>query len=258
MPLDAFVVLIGFGIGFLVGMTGIGGSAFMAPLLILGFDVSPSVAVGTDLVYSIPTKWVGAWQHHRQGHVRWHAVWLLARGSVPAALAGAYMVTHWVHADAALEDALRRVLGASLLLVSTLMLWQMSRMGSNRQALVRDVWFHHPRVITLWGAIVGLMVGITSVGSGSLLVPFLLLLPLSAQEVVGTDVAHAAVLVTAAGLVHLLGETVNVTLSLYLFMGALPGIVLGARLTRFVSERRLRGILAVLLLITSLHLLGLF
>ncbi len=230
----------------------------MAPLLILIVGVPPSVAVGTDLAYSIPMKWVGAWQHHRQGNVRWHAVWLLARGSLPAALVGAYLVTQWVHIDPAAETVLRRVLGATLLFVSLLSLWQLSRLARAQQDLVRDVWYHHPVVTSIWGAIVGLMVGITSIGSGSLVVPFLLLLPLSAQEVVGTDVAHAAILVTAAGAAHFLGETVDVGLAVTLLVGAIPGIVLGSRLTRVVSERLLRGTLALLLLLISLHLLGVY
>ncbi len=258
MAIDPFVVLTGFGVGFLVGMTGIGGSALMAPLLILGFDVPPSVAVGTDLLYSIPMKWVGTWQHHRQGHVRWHAVWLLARGSVPTALASAFFITQWVHMNPAFEILLRRILGGTLLLVSLLMLWQVSRSVYEQRRTVRDVWYYHPMVMTLWGAIVGLLVGATSIGSGSLLVPFLLLLPLSAWEVVGTDIAHAAIIVTAAGAIYLLGESVDVGLALYLLVGALPGIVLGAKLTRLVSEKRMRGVLALLLLFTSLHLLGVY
>lgn len=220
--------------------------------------MSPSVAVGTDLAYSIPAKWVGAWQHYRQGNVRWQAVWFLARGSLPTALAGAYAITRWVRLDHAMEGLLRQLLGGTLLFVSLLSLWQISRLSRSQQDLVRDVWYHHPLVISLWGGMVGLLVGITSIGSGSLVVPFLLLLPLSAQEVVGTDVAHAAILVTAAGTAYILGETVDIGLALNLLVGAVPGIVIGSRLTRVVSERLLRGALAVLLLLTALHLLGVY
>ncbi len=256
MSTTLFIALTGLGVGFLVGMTGIGGSALMAPLLILVFGTPPSIAVGTDLAYSVPMKWVGAWQHHRQGHVRWHAVWLLSRGSVPAALIGAYMITTWVHMDPPAEQTLRRVLGATLLLVSLLILLQLTRVLQHRREFIRDVWYHHPLAMSIWGAVVGFLVGVTSIGSGSLLVPFLLLLPLNAQEVVGTDVAHAALLVTVAGAAHLWGETVDLTLAANLLVGALPGVILGSRLTRFISEHRLRGGMAILLLATSLHLLG--
>lgn len=251
------VIVAGVLIGLLVGMTGIGGSAFMAPILILLFGVTPSTAVGTDLLYSIPVKWLGAWQHHRQGNVRWEAVKYLARGSIPGALVGAFVVTRWMRLDAAGEAHLKTLLGVVLFVVSLLILWHM-RPWNQEQAFVRDVWFHRPGVMTAWGGVVGLLVGLTSVGSGSLLVPFLFLLPLGAGEVVGTDVAHAALLVTVAGLAYLVGGTVDLGMSANLLVGALPGVWLGARLLRHVPERYIRVGLAVLLLLTSLHLLGFF
>ena len=237
-------------------MTGIGGSALMAPMLILFFGTPPSIAVGTDLAYSVPMKWLAAWQHHRQGHVRWEAVWLLARGSIPGALVGAYLVTRIVRLDAAGEMWLRRGLGVTLLLVSLLILWHLRPRPEREQAFLRDVWYHHPGVMSLWGAVVGFLVGLTSIGSGSLLVPFLLLLPLEARAVVGIDVAHAALLVTVAGLAHYAGGTVDVALTLNLLIGALPGVYLGSRLSRAVPDRGLRALLAVILLLTALHLVG--
>ncbi len=256
--MSPFIALAGFVVGTLVGMTGIGGSALMAPMLIVFFNTSPSMAVGTDLAYSVPMKWLAAWQHHRQGHVQWHAVWLLARGSVPAALLGAYLVTRLVSVDATAEIWLKRALGGMLLLVSTLILWHLRPRPHREQALVQDVWFHHPGVMSLWGAVVGFLVGLTSIGSGSLLVPFLLLLPLTAQEVVGIDVAHAALLVTVAGLAHYAGGTVDLNLTLNLLIGAMPGVYLGSRLSRRVPDRGLRGVLAILLFFTALHLIGIF
>ncbi len=256
--MSPYIALAGFVIGILVGMTGIGGSAFMAPLLILFFGTSPSMAVGTDLAYSVPMKVLGAWQHHRLGHVRWSAVWLLARGSVPAALLGSYAVTRWVKVDSQAEHMLRQVLGVTLALVALLILWHIRPKPERERNVIRDVWYHHPTFVSIWGAVVGLLVGVTSIGSGSLLVPFLLLLPLSAQEVVGTDVAHAAILVTVAGVAHLLGGTVDLWLALNLLFGAMPGVLIGSRLVRFLPDRWLRGGLSVLLFLTALHLLGVF
>lgn len=256
--MSPFVALSGFVVGLLVGMTGIGGSALMAPMLILLYGTSPSVAVGTDLAYSVPMKWLAAWQHHRHGHVRWSAVWLLARGSVPAALLGAFLVTRLVRVDEAAELWLRRVLGAVLFLVALLILWHLRPNPQRERTLVQDVWYHHPGIMSLWGAVVGFLVGVTSVGSGSLLVPFLLLLPLSAREVVGIDIAHAALLVTVAGIAHYAGGTVDPTLTANLLLGALPGVFLGSRLARRVPDRVLRAVLAVLLMGVSLHLIGLY
>lgn len=252
------IALIGLGVGFLVGMTGIGGSALMAPLLILVFGAPPSIAIGTDLAYSIPMKWAGAWQHHRQGHVRWHAVWLLTRGSVPATFVSALLVTQWVHMDDSKEMLLRRGVGVALLLAAGLILWQLSRVAREQRALIQDLWFHHPMVVTLWGVMVGFLVGFTSIGSGSLLAPLLLLLPLSAQEVVGTGMTTAAILVTVGGITYIAGGTVDVMLTLNLLIGAVPGVLVGSRLSRLVSERRLRAALALILLGVALHLLGLY
>lgn len=256
--MSPLIALSGFVVGMLVGMTGIGGSALMAPMLIIFYGTPPSIAVGTDLAYSIPMKWLAAWQHHRHGHVRWSAVWLLARGSIPAALVGSLLVTRLVRMDAVAELWLKRVLGGTLLVVALLILWHLRPNPAAERAFVRDVWYHHPGTMSLWGAVVGFLVGVTSIGSGSLLVPFLLLLPLSAREVVGIDIAHAALLVTVAGLAHYAGGTVDILLTFNLLLGAMPGVFLGSRLSRRVPDRTLRGVLAVTLAAVSLHLIGVY
>jgi len=253
--MSAGIALAGFVVGTLVGMTGIGGSAFMAPILILVLGVSPSLAVGTDLFYSIPMKWVGAWQHHRLRHVHMPTVWALARGSVPGALIGALVVTRWVRADSYAEEALRRALGGTLLIVALLILWHVRSHQEREESVVRELWYHHPWVITLWGGVVGVLTGSTSIGSGSLLVPFLLLLPLGTHQVVGTDVAHAAVLVTAAGLTHMAGGTVNMSLAFNLLLGAIPGVLFGSRFSSWVPDHWLRAGLAILLLVLAVRLL---
>jgi len=189
--------------------------------------------------------------------VSWHAVRYLARGSVPGALLGAFLVIRWMRQDPAGEAHLKMLLGVILLIVSLLMLWH-TRPWHREREFVRDVWFHRPGVMTTWGVMVGVLVGMTSVGSGSLLMPFLFLLPLGTREIVGTDVAHAAILVTVAALAYMMEGTVNVGLSLNLLMGALPGIWLGTRLLRHIPDHYLRVTLALLLLLTALHLLGLF
>lgn len=255
MPIDPGLVAAGFLVGLLVGLTGMGGGAVMTPFLISVVGISPVLAVGTDLIYSAATKIVGAWLHMRQQTVDFSLVKRLAMGSVPAGLVavGAVSLLPAVGVDA--NEAVKRALGAVLVLVALVML---CRIFAMRERPFSERWRvaleGHGTVAA--GVIVGALVGFTSVGSGALLVPFLICVyPLSPAKVVGTDVFHAAILVTVTGLAHAQGGAVDWVLAATLLAGSIPGVSLGTWAAPRAPVRILRAGLASLLLITGLSLM---
>ena len=253
------ISLLGFAIGFLVGLTGMGGAALLTPLLIYVGGVRPLLAVGSDLVFSSITKTFGAWQHARQKTVDFSVVKSLAIGSVPAALLGSITVKFLsAHYGAFVDDILKRILGVTLVLVALFLFSRaLSRNGQFFFIKHHEPKEHPERKVTIFlGAGVGFLVGLTSVGSGSLIVPFLIFLhPLSAARVVGTDIFHAAILTTVAGSAHFLSGNVDMVLVGNLLVGSIPGVLLGGRLTIEIPHRVLRGTLAVALFATGLKLL---
>jgi hypothetical protein len=256
--LNLFVTLAGFIVGALVGFTGIGAAALMTPALILIVGVRPIVAVGTDLVYSAITRVAGAWQHQRQGTVDISTAFYLALGSVPASLVGVALLFSLLGDEGEGVDLfITRVLGVVLVLVSLVILAS-SLIKKRSQNGYMDV-ESRPTPRSLYtvaiGAMVGLTVGLTSVGSGSLLVPFLIFLyPLSTNKVVGTDIFHAAMLTAAAGLAHFGAGTVDLPLVGNLLLGSVPGILLGSRFAARVPDRVLKPVLASVLLLVGLRL----
>ena len=255
MLIDAGLVAAGFFVGLFVGLTGLGGGAVMTPFLISVVGIGPVVAVGTDLVYSAATKIVGAWLHTRQRTVDFSLVKRLAMGSVPAGLAAVaaigFLPTIGVDADL----AVRRALGAVLILVALVMLCRL--FAANERALP-ERWRAalEGRGTIVAGAVVGALVGFTSVGSGALLVPFLICVyPLSPARVVGTDVFHAAILVSVTGLAHAQGGSVDWLLAATLLAGSIPGVTIGTWIAPRAPVRVLRAGLASLLLITGLSLM---
>jgi uncharacterized membrane protein YfcA len=255
MPFDFDLVAAGFLVGFLVGLTGMGGGAIMTPFLISVVGVGPVVAVGTDLIYSAATKIVGAWLHTRQGTVDLKLVKRLAVGSVPAGLLAVAAIRLLPNAGVDADQVVRRALGAVLVLVALVML---GRMFVVREKKMSERWRLEleGRGTIAAGAIVGALVGFTSVGSGALLVPFLMwVFPLSPARVVGTDVFHAAILVTVTGLAHAHGGTVDWPLAVTLLAGSIPGVSVGTWMAPHAPVRILRAGLASLLLITGLSLI---
>lgn len=255
MPFDGALVAAGLLVGLLIGLTGMGGGAIMTPFLISVVGVSPVLAVGTDLIYSAVTKIVGAWLHVRQGTVDLGLVKRLALGSIPGGLLAVALIRLLPGAGMDADLAVRRALGAVLLLVAVVMLCRIFVTGERalperwRAAL-------EGRGTVIAGAIVGALVGFTSVGSGALLVPFLIcVFPLSPARVVGTDVFHAAILVTVTGLAHAHGGTVDWSLAGTLLAGSIPGISIGTWIAPRAPVRILRAGLASLLLITGWSLI---
>lgn len=247
--------LFGFLVGLLVGLTGMGGAVVMTPLLMLGLGLPPSTAVGTDLAYATLTKLAGAWQHWRQGTVDFRVVRDLALGSLPASLTAIGLLTWLRRRDAGLSDIwLERMIGLALILAAFLMLQQVL-LGYARVSPAGTTPCPRVSVIAI-GALGGFLVGLTSVGSGSLIIALLVLVaPLSTERLVGTDIAHATLLAGTAALAHFYLGHVDLALVGQLLVGSVPGVLLGSRLMLRVPRRALQVGLAGLLMTSAVRLL---
>jgi uncharacterized membrane protein YfcA len=238
----------GFAVGFLVGLTGVGGGALMTPLLISNFGVSPHLAVGTDLLYASITKTAGGWRHHVERHVEWPIVLRLAMGSVPAALALLAVMAFLPVDTVALAQWIRTGLVVALPISgAAIVLYPWLTRTSPRE----DDGNVPPRTLptVLFGVILGLLVTLTSVGAGAIGVSVLAALypMLPAKRLVGSDIAHAVPLTLVGGLGHLGLGNVDGGLLLALLCGSIPGILLGTRLAGMVPDWLLRPILAIAL-----------
>lgn len=250
------LLLMSFAVGILIGITSMGGAALMAPFLILVLGVRPVTAVGTDLVYGAVTKVVGAWVHLRQGTVDLAVVRKLATGSVPGGLLGSLAVILLPRLTHNAEHYVRSAIGVLLMAVAAILLARMLVRFPEGTADSRGSRFLHEGGAVIWGGVVGFCVGATSVGSGSLLAPFLMLLfPTKTAKVVGTDVFHAAILVSVTGLVHGVSGGVEWKLIPVLLAGSIPGVLLGSRLAPLVPAQPLRAGLAAVLLWSGFQML---
>jgi uncharacterized membrane protein YfcA len=250
------LVMMSFGVGMLIGLTSMGGAALMAPFLILVVGVRPVTAVGTDLVYGAVTKIVGSWVHLKQGTVDLPIVKKLATGSVPGGLLGALLVILLPRVTHDAERYVQRAIGGLLVLVALVLLARLFVFAPNATPSARNLKFLQERGTVIWGAVVGFCVGATSVGSGSLLAPFLLMLyPSKTSKVVGTDVCHAAVLVSVTAVAHATSGGVEWDLVPLLLLGSIPGVLLGSRLATRIPSRPLRTGLAALLLVTGYRMI---
>jgi uncharacterized protein len=253
--MELVLLITGFGVGALVGLTGMGSGSLITPFLIVVVGTAPTVAVGTNLIYGAVTKLVGGVVHVRQGTVDLRVTWRLALASVPAGLAAVAVVRLLPHVGVDADQAVRRALGVVLVLVAVVMLSRLLGWGAG---LVSARWRaalqgHGTYAV---GAAVGGVVGVTSVGSGTLLVPFLVAgFPLTPARVVGTDVLHGAVLMAATGLAYAQGGGVDWAMAAVLLVGAVPGVLLGSRIAPRLPVRMLRVSLASLVLISGLTLL---
>ena len=258
--MDPAVVAFGAGVGLLVGMTGIGGGSLMTPLLILVFGVKPITAVGTDLAYGAVTKTVGGFKHLRQGTVDMSLSGWMAVGSVPAAIGGVYVLEALERAHGEdFDDLLILLLAIALLfcgvmtLARALFLKQLH--GRERDTIEMET--RHKVAAVSLGVFVGFVLGVTSAGSGALIaVGLILLFRLVPTRVVGTDVFHAALLLWAAAIAHLVSGNVDFALAGTILLGSIPGVWLGSHLSVRVPTDALRNTLAVVLLGSGLGLLS--
>lgn len=237
----------------LVGLTGVGGGSLMTPLLVLLFGFHPATAVGTDLLYASITKTVGTAVHGRRNTVEWRIVGLLAAGSIPAAIVTLLVMSQVGTLDKHASGILSVMLGAALVLTaisiffrSRILVWGASHLegvGERRIA----------QLTILLGAVLGVLVSVTSVGAGALGVTALLILypKLPVARIAGSDIAHAVPLTLIAGLGHLAMGSVDLLLMVALLVGSIPGIIIGSLIGSRASDSVLQPVLAVTLLIVG-------
>jgi len=255
---DLLLTLAGFGVGTVVGLTGMGGGALMTPLLVLGFGVPPLAAVSSDLAASAVMKPFGGWVHHRRGTVNWELVRWLCAGSIPAAFLGV-LLTRLVPDEASLQQLIKYAIAAALVLAATGLAAKAyagrRRPATQEAALAIRV---RPGATLLLGALGGLVVGLTSVGSGSLIIVILLALypTLRPNDLVGTDLVQAVPLVAAAAVAHLFLGDLRLDLAASILVGSVPGVLLGARLSSRAPAGFVRAALIVVLLATAMKLFG--
>jgi uncharacterized membrane protein YfcA len=258
--MDPVIVVFGFGVGLLIGLTGMGGGAIMTPLLILLFGVKPVTAVGTDILYAAITKTAGGWHHLKLRTVHRGIAFWLAIGSVPSAIGGVWLIE--VLQNSYGEDEVNRLvlgmLGAALLVVGIATLI--------RGTLFRDVipersamhlYRRHIVGAIVTGALTGFVIGLTSAGSGTVIAIVLIVgFRLTPQRVVGTDVFHAAVLLWAAGIAHWVGGNVDFGLAGNILLGSIPGVLLGAHLSVRAPQGFLRLALGTVMIAAAITLIA--
>jgi uncharacterized protein len=248
-------------VGFVVGLTGMGGGALMTPILVLLFRINPLAAVSSDIVAAVVMKPVGGGVHLRRGTVNLNLVRWLAIGSVPSAFCGV-LVLRAIGAPE-FADRLRVLLGVVLLGVVLLVAAAAILVKGDLQTRrptgggVHAISVRPARTVLI-GVIGGLVVGMTSVGSGSVMIVLLMLLypALSSNELVGTDLVQAIPLVLAAAIGHLLFGDLQLGLTASLLLGSVPGVYLGARVSSRAPDRVLRPVLVVVLTVSALKLIG--
>ncbi len=254
------LVFIGLVVGTIVGLTGVGGAAIMTPLLVLALKVNPLVAVGSDLLYSVPTKLYGAYLHNRQGTVNWQITIALLAGGIPAALVGVgllyYLRTHF---DIKLITLwTRHTIGVALFLAAAIMIARPLFKRADAAVSGEFAWSGSQRVrVAAIGAVVGLIVTITSIGSGSITLPLLtLVLPaVGLPELVGSDIAYAAFLIPTAAAGRWTMGDVNLLLVMNLLLGSLPGVYIGSKLCGRMQTRWLRPAVALTLVFVGTRLI---
>ncbi|MGH3473972.1 MAG: sulfite exporter TauE/SafE family protein [Aeromicrobium sp.] len=254
------VLIVSFGVGIVVGLTGMGGGALMTPALIF-LNIPPTTAVANDLVAASVNKSVGAAVHWRVGKPNMRLAGLLIVSSVPFAFAGAFIIQAVGGEDSAQQDFVKTALGYALLFTAAtymLRMYLQLRYVTGGNTLVQTDPHLRPVPTMLVGATGGLLVGITSVGSGSLIMVALLLLypTLSAVRLVGTDLVQAVPLVMAAAIGHILVEGVDWAVLIPLIVGGSPGTFLGARMANWVSQSVIRRGIVIVLSLTGLTMLG--
>ena len=254
MPvIDPLYVTSGFGVGLLVGMTGVGGGSLMTPLLILLFGIHPSTAVGTDLLYAAATKTGGSFVHSWARSIHWPAVIRLASGSIPASILTLLVLWQLDLDSAAARSLVNIVLSFALLLTAASLIFRKAIMETLRWRMERLDQRTTARATVLVGAALGVLVSISSVGAGAVGVTALLLLypQLPMSRIVGSDIAHAVPLTLIAGIGHWALGAIDWHLMAVLLMGSLPGIVIGSYFATRVPEMALRLLLAVTLILVA-------
>jgi uncharacterized protein len=263
--IDPTTALFGLLVGFLVGLTGVGGGSLMTPFLITVVGVPAPTAVGTDMVFATVTKLSGSLQHYRQRSVNLEIAIFLGLGSIPAGLVGVGTL-EWIKGSfnpERVEAIMINVIALTLVLVGASLIYRELFMPDLSNEPRPGVWDGKSRMSNkrraytiLFGAAGGYLVGLTSIGSGSVMAIILLLLyPIAPAIIVGTDIAHATVLSLVVGLAHMTQGNVDFGLAGTLLLGSVPGVLIGARIAPWLPGKPLKMILAGMLIFVGLRLL---
>ena len=258
--MDLLNPVAGFFVGLLVGFTGVGAGALMTPLLVLVFGIAPQTAVGTDLLFASLTKGVGVWVHGARGSIDWLVLRRLCAGSLPATI----LTLLWIHyfpQSTQSKSLILPALGVALVLTSLAMIFQvrLHRLGQRLRATAPQRFkAAQPSLTVAAGALLGMLVTLTSVGAGALGVVMLVYLypfRLTPPKLVGTDIAHAVPLTLVAGFGHLGLGNVNFQLLGSLLVGSIPGIILGSSLSIRMNHVYVRNAIALTLAVVGCRIL---
>ena len=245
------IIVIGFAIGLLIGMTSMGGGSMMTPILITFLHYDPVVAVGSDIVYAAITKCIGSAVHLKQKTVDIVMVRQLAYGSVPAAMVGSIAALYVHNFTPSANDYLKLAIGLAICFSATTLFISIFFDVRGLKRWLHDrfrVAKHQRRYTIMTGAIGGFLVGLTSVGAGSImLVMMLVIYNTSTRKLIGSDIVHATILLLTAGAVHLFTGSVDWLLTGSLLIGSVPGVLIGSRFVQYVPRTFLKAVLVVIL-----------
>jgi uncharacterized membrane protein YfcA len=252
-------------VGFLVGLTGVGGGSLMTPFLVTVVGVPAPTAVGTDLTFATLTKLTGSFQHFRQRSVNLEVAVFLGMGSIPAGLLGVGTL-EWIkgaYDPAMVESIMISIIAVTLVVVGVSLIFREYFMPEKRKSPRPGAWHGKGRMSTkrrmstvLLGAFGGYLVGLTSIGSGSVMAVLLLLFyPIAPAIIVGTDITHATVLSFVVGIAHMTQGNVDFGLAGTLLLGSIPGVLIGSRLAPYIPGKPLKAILALMLIFVGMRLL---
>ncbi|MFK7864000.1 MAG: sulfite exporter TauE/SafE family protein [Pseudohongiellaceae bacterium] len=254
-------ILAGASVGFMIGLTGVGGGSLMTPLLLM-FGYPAQIAIGTDLLYAALTKANGAWSQHQRGNVRWKIVLLLAAGSIPTSLALHFFVLELGNETADnYEQLLTRSLGLMLVITGLILVFKeklrFGAINEKPRLVMNFLHCHSNRITFLMGIVLGICVTLSSVGAGAFCAAVLLTLysKTPASQIIATDIAHAVPLTLIAGLGYLAAGQVDLTLLTALLVGSLPAIHLGGRISNAIPEKILQLLLTGVLLSLGVYYL---
>lgn len=256
--MDIHILITGFVVGTLIGLTGMGGGTIMSPILIFFMGIKPSIAVGTDLIFAATTKTLGATAHHRHRTVDYRIVKILLSGSLPGALAGMgilHVMKSYEYLN--VDFVMKRTLSLMIIFVAGFILFRLFFAGDPSDCLTEKRCRRYDRkgFLVIVGFIVGVLVSITSVGSGTLIIfIFSTFYRFCPRQMVGTDIMHGLVLTGFAGILHAGIGHLDFPLLINLLAGSLPGVYLGSLLCLRIPEKALKFILAGSLIAVGLKL----
>ncbi len=258
--MDYSLTIAGFFVGFIIGMTGVGGGSLMTPILVLGFGIKPTIAVGTDLLYAAITKSGGVFVHHKHGNIQWEIVCLLSIGSIPASICSIFIIKHLNNAGINYDNLIMTTLSIALILTALFLITrnQLHKLSVKEKFTAIKVLHRKLRkpVTIFAGVLIGILVTLSSVGAGVIGAAFLFFLyPRSKTiQIIATDLAHAIPITAIAGMGHAHIGTVDYFLLGSLIIGSLPGIYLGSHFGTFLPDKIMRPLLASMLLIIGVRL----